>query len=154
MADSIKNWVHRRKAFEDRVQQAWESLRTELESAAKSFDHYYAFHQGATVEAHPKDWCLHIAYRPRDPGAPDAPKDRSIDVCFDPRERRVFARTGADDEIYSVDIGFNEGGVPCLVDSTGARLSNDRVSQMLLETFFFPGSLPEPHVRFPVQSQQ
>ena len=75
--------------------------------------------------------CIHVVVAPIT-GSPG----RSIDVCLDNKERRVFSRNnGRELQSVKVDRG-NDGGI-CFVDSTGKAVTNDRASEIFLREFFF-----------------
>lgn len=126
------NWVERRARLDSAMPELWNLLCIEIEQALESFEKHYGQEQRITVAGKRIQNCFHLAAKTW-----TGTHERSIDVCLDAKNRRIFARNGGA-EILSVQFGFDAEGLPCIADAEGSPMNNDRACQSCLEGFLFP----------------
>ncbi len=114
----------------------WNLLFIQLEQSASSY--------GSTPFARERNLiavtkrigdCIHIIRSSASMNTPEA----AMDVCLDKPGRRVFSRIG-DEEQKSLRIGLDARRNVCLIDATGAPVTNDQASRFFLEDFLFPNA--------------
>lgn len=127
------NWSERRELVDAGIPEFWNLFCIGMEQVAESFG-YSKLAREHHLIAVPKriSSCLHIVRSK----ANSTGVRHSIDVCLDKAGRRVFARV-EDNERFSLKIGLDGDHNVCLVDEQDSPVTNDRASELFLETFLY-----------------
>jgi hypothetical protein len=130
-------WIARRETLEIAIPEAWNLLCIAIEQAAEQFGWTsYAKTNHLIALAERINSCIHVVVSPSAGG-----ENRSIDICLDQKNRRVFGRDNGR-EVVSLSLGAAPGFKAGLLED-GKRITNDRASEIFLRPFFFGESVPK-----------